>query len=226
MSPVYWMPGQSDWESLTDNVRLAMCRQILRGLKEWDDDVFQMSWDRDRPGDKNRQSVSTPFQVFLRTAQWLPMQQPGTSLEDFVTPSQCWTFPIRGDETPPRYAALLSKRLRDLLDDEPMAIRRLRRLGLGVWGAAEDSPRLVRHLGELVAHSAIPDAYVAQFRNLYQRTWAECVKRSSPQPYPLTRPPISCWTLAAPPLRWSSPRRMTRKSHRTWRLPRPTTSEA
>ena len=184
MSPVYWLPGQADWESLTHSVRGAMCRQILRGLKTWKDDAYLVSWDRDRSGDKNRQSLPTPLQVFLREAEWLPVQHPGATKDEYVRPSRCWTFPIRGDDTPPRYAALLSKRLRDLLDDDAVAIRRLRHHGLGVWGTPEDAPKLVRHLGDLVAENAIPDLYVSQFRNTYQRTWAECVKRPSPQPFP------------------------------------------
>ncbi|MDP8928832.1 MAG: hypothetical protein M3O70_09720 [Actinomycetota bacterium] len=183
-SPVYWLPGQADWDSLTDNVRQAMCRQILRGLKKWADDIYFTSWNRDRSGDKNQQSVPTPLHAFLAITEWLPVQQSSTSVEEFVPPSRCWTFPIRGDETPPRYAALLSKRLRDLLDDDPAALRRLRRLGLGVWGEAEDSPQLVRHLGDLVARRAISDLYITQFRNTYQRAWAQCVKHPSPEPFP------------------------------------------
>jgi hypothetical protein len=35
-----------------------------------------------------------------------------------------------------------------------------------------------------VVRGAVPDVYVAQFRNLYQRTWADCVTRPSPQPFP------------------------------------------
>ena len=183
-STVHWLPGQADWESLTDSVRSAMCRQVVRGLKIWKEDAYEVSWDRDRPGDKNRQSLPTPLRVFLRNAAWLPVQRPGAPQEEYVPPSRCWTFPIRGDETPPRYAALLSKRLRDLLDDDPVAVGRLRVLGLGVWGTPEDAPKLVRHLGDLVAEDTVPDLYASQFRNTYQRTWAECVKRPSPQPFP------------------------------------------
>ena len=31
--PLWWLPGQGEWEQLTEKVRRAMARQILRGLK-------------------------------------------------------------------------------------------------------------------------------------------------------------------------------------------------
>lgn len=183
-SPLYWLPGQADWSVLHDEVRQAICRQILLGLKTWDSSVYLTGWDRDRRGDKDRQRVDTPLRAFLASAAWLPQQQPGSSVAEFVPPSRCWTFPIRGDETAPRFAPLLSKRLRDILDDDPTSLSHLRQLGLAVWGSAEDSPRLVRHLGEQFAQGAIPDAHLAQFRNIYQRSWADCVRRKAAEPFP------------------------------------------
>lgn len=184
MTPLFWLPGQADWNQLTEKVRQALCRQILYGLKEWGDEVFMTTWERDRTGYRDPRRFPTPLWAFLVTTPWLLVQRPGQGHEMFVTPPQSWTFPIRGDETPPRFATLLSKQLRDLLDDDPQAIRRLRELGLGVWGAREDAPRLVRHLGQLVASDEVPDLYVAQFRNLYQRAWADCVTTPDPRPFP------------------------------------------
>lgn len=184
MTPLFWLPDQADWDQLTEKVRQALCRQILYGLKEWEDEVFMTTWERDRTGYRDPRRFATPLQAFLATAPWLPVQRPGQVHESFVTPAQSWTFPIRGDETPPRFATLLSKPLRDLLDDDPQAIRRLRQLGLGVWGAREDAPRLVCHLGQLVASDEVPDLYVAQFRNLYQRAWADCIVVPDPRPFP------------------------------------------
>ncbi|NYD78431.1 sacsin N-terminal ATP-binding-like domain-containing protein [Arthrobacter cupressi] len=184
MTSLFWLPGQADWDHLTGKVRQALCRQILHGMKEWEDEVFLTTWERDRTGYRDPRPFVTPLQAFLATAPWLMVQRPGETHEAFATPAESWTFPIRGEETPPRFATLVTKRLRDLLDDDSRAIRRLRQLGVGVWGVREDAPRLVRHLGQLVASEEVPDLYVAQFRNMYQRAWADCITVSDPRPFP------------------------------------------
>jgi hypothetical protein len=183
-SLAYWLPGQADWAQLTDKVRHAVARQLLAGLKQWPDEALDTGWERDRIGDKDRRLVATPLRAFLTAADWLPVQQPGTAGEEFVRPARCWTFPLRGDEVPPRFAPLMSKRLRDLLDDDPRAFRRLRQLGLGLWGSVDDAPRLVRYLGDLVADGAVADVQVAQFRSMYRAAWAGCVSRPSAEPFP------------------------------------------
>jgi hypothetical protein len=185
-SPLWWLPGQADWERLTDRVRLHLARQILRGLKgAWPADALVTVWERDRPGDKNPQPRWTPLGAFLRTVAWLPTQRPGQSGEGFATPSACWTFPVRSDDVPPRFATLLAKPLRDLLDDDSAALRRLTELGLGVWGRDTDAPRLVRHLGALFHGGAITETHAAQFHNAYRAAWAACAGRGAEaEPFP------------------------------------------
>jgi hypothetical protein len=177
-SPLWWLPGQGEWEQLTEKVRLAMARQILRGLKgAWPDDALETNWERDRFGDKDAQSRPTPLRAFLRTASWLPTQQPGHGGERFVPPRRCWTFPVRGDDSPPRFAPLMTIALRELLDDDAAALRRLRSLGLGVWGLDNDAPRLVRYLGALFNTGGVTEAHAAQFQSAYRAAWAACTRR-------------------------------------------------
>ena len=155
---LWWLPGQGEWEQLTEKVRQAMARQILRGLKgAWPNNALETSWERDRSGDKDPQTRSTPLQAFLRTAAWLPTQQPGQGGERFVPPGRCWTFPVRSDEPPPRFAPLMTRPLRELLDDDPAALQRLRSLGLGIWSSDADAPRLVRYLGELFNDGSVTE---------------------------------------------------------------------
>ncbi|WP_327041342.1 DUF3883 domain-containing protein [Micromonospora ureilytica] len=185
-SPLWWMPGQADWERLTDRVRLHLARQILRGLKgAWPADALTAVWERDRPGDKNPQRRCTPLGAFLRAVAWLPTQRPGQSGGAFATPAECWTFPVRSDDVPPRFATLLAKPMRDLLDDDPVALRRLTELGLGVWGRDADAPRLVRHLGALFHTGAVAEMHAAQFHNTYRAAWAACAARGADvEPFP------------------------------------------
>jgi len=176
--PLWWLPGQGEWEQLTERVRRAMARQILRGLKgAWPSDALQTDWERDRSGDKNAQSRPTPLRAFLRTAAWLPTQRSGRAGERFVSPGHCWTFPVRSDDVPPRFAPIMTRPLRELLDDDATALRRLRSLGLGVWGSHSDAPHLVRYLGALFNAGGVTEVHAAQFQNTYRAAWAACTRR-------------------------------------------------
>ncbi|KUL31465.1 ATP-binding protein [Actinoplanes awajinensis] len=184
--PLWWLPGQADWERLTDRVRRYLARQILRGLKgAWPADALVTTWERDRPGDKDPQRRWTPLGAFLGAVAWMPTHRPGQNGEIFAKPAGCWTFPVHGDDVPPRFAPLLTKPLRDLIDDDPTALRRLTNLGLGVWGRDSDAPRLVRHLGSLFHQGAITETHGAQFQNTYRAAWAACAGRGiEAQPFP------------------------------------------
>jgi hypothetical protein len=176
--PLWWLPGQGEWEQLPERVRRAMARQILRGLKgAWPSNALETGWERDRPGNKDAQARPTPLGVFLRVAAWLPTRLSGQGKERFESPGRCWTFPVRGDDGPPRFTPLLDRQFRELLDDDAVAVRRLRTLGLGVWGSDDDAPRLVRYLGELFNKGGVAEIYAAQFQNTYRAAWTVCARR-------------------------------------------------
>jgi hypothetical protein len=152
-----------------------MARQILRGLKgAWPGNALETGWERDRTGYKDPQPRLTPLGAFLRLAAWLPTRQPGQGKERFESPEQCWTFPVRGDDGVglPRFAPLLDRQFRELLDDDATALRRLRALGLGVWGSDDDAPRLVRYLGELFSTGGVAEVHAGQFQGAYRAAWA------------------------------------------------------
>ena len=175
--PLWWLPGQGEWQQLPEKTRRAMARQILRGLKSgWPGNALETGWERDRTGYKDPQARPTPLGAFLRAAAWLPTRQPGQGKEQFESPGRCWTFPVRGDDGPPRFAPLLDRQFRELLDDDATALRRLRALGLGVWGSDDDAPRLVRYLGELFSKGGVAEIHAAQFQSAYRAAWAACAR--------------------------------------------------
>lgn len=188
-SPVYWLPGQGDWAHLPDRVRHAMSRQIVRGLMTvWPRDALDMTWTRDRSGDKDPQTRPTPLRAFLRSTAWIPQQQPGQGGERFARPRDCWTIAIRSDDAPPRFAPLIARPFRVLLDDDANALAHLRSLGLGVWGTPADAPRLVGYLGELFYDGTILDAHAGAFHNAYRSAWAMTTAcGESAQPLSATR---------------------------------------
>jgi hypothetical protein len=175
--PLWWLPGQGEWEQLTEKVRRAMARQILRGLMgAWPGNALWISWERDRSGDKNPQRRPTPLRAFLHTAEWLPMQLPSQGGEQFTRPGNCWSFPVRSDDVPPKFSPLMARPLRVLIDDDPVAVQQLRSLGLGIWGSDADAPSLVRYLGELFNAGAVTETHAAQFQNSYRAAWAACTR--------------------------------------------------
>lgn len=189
LSPLFWLLGQGDWERLTGRVRSALGRQILAGLKGlWGPGALTTVWEKDRQYNKDQVGVPTPLRAFLIDTAWLPVQRPGQSSSELVRPSQCWTFPVRsdsGDNGPPRFAPLLTRRMRELLDDHPTGVAELRKLGVGVWGSAPDAARLVRHLGGLASAGAVADIHGSQFQAMYRAAWAACTA-SGQTPFPDT----------------------------------------
>jgi tetratricopeptide (TPR) repeat protein len=82
--PLWWLPGQGEWEQLPEKVRRAMACQILRWLKgAWPGDALETGWERARTGYKDTQACTTPLGAFLQAAAWLPMRQPGQGKERY-----------------------------------------------------------------------------------------------------------------------------------------------
>jgi len=189
LSRLFWLPGQSDWERLTDRVRGALARQILIGLKGlWGKDALTTTWEKDRQYNKDSVAVPTPLRAFLTHTAWLPVQRPGQPGSELVPPGRCWTFPVhtdRGENGPPRFAPLLTRSMRELLDDNSVGVERLRSLGVGVWGSDSDAARLVRHLGDLAASDAVAEVHGSQFQAMYRAAWAACAT-SGQVPFPAT----------------------------------------
>lgn len=183
LSPLYWLPGQGDWERLTDRVRAALARQIFAGLAgRWNDQALLTVWEKNRRYDKQQISIVTPLNAFLATAPWLPVQRPAQPGVEFVRADRCWTFPLRsdrGEDGPPRFAPLLIRKMREQLDDNAMGVSRLRKVGVGVWGSSQDAPRLVRHLGKLLADGTVADVHSSQFQSMYRTAWAECIRHGT-----------------------------------------------
>ncbi|HJP59965.1 MAG TPA: hypothetical protein VJ865_08195, partial [Gemmatimonadaceae bacterium] len=178
-TPLYWLPGQADWAQLTDRVKRSLTRQILLGLSgAWGRSSLETVWAKDRPYDPDQLEIPTPFRAFLTTAPWVPVQRPTQSAPDFRAPGDsCWMYISGGDgadDGPPRFAPLVAKWFRDLVNANAQCLEVLRTLGIAVWGADRDSGRLVNYLGRLAANGQIPDVHMHQFRSVYSAAWTAC----------------------------------------------------
>lgn len=183
-SDIYWLPGQAEYSRLPSRVRIAYTRLVIIGLKTWSDECFTTTWERDRAGDKDPEPIPTPLQAFIATAEWLRVRTTADG-ETFQTARDSWYYPVRGNELPPRFTPLISKSLRDLIDDDPRAVSRLAAAGIGQWTSPADAARLIRHLGDLLASGEVADVHLSQLDRTYRQAWATVAARADSQIYPV-----------------------------------------
>ncbi|GAA1937168.1 sacsin N-terminal ATP-binding-like domain-containing protein [Amycolatopsis minnesotensis] len=173
-----WAMGQAIAEQLTDPARAAYARLFLHGLANWHANCLHLNWDRDRPGNKDRQTVPTPLAAFLATAAWLPTA-PRPGRPAFARPDQLWHFSLSSDDAEPAFAPLASRATRLFLDKNPQVLTALKTAGLGDWSDPAHAVRLVRSLGEAAAAGAVGEDQRDQFSRAYMRAWSTVAKRPS-----------------------------------------------
>lgn len=174
-----WAAGQAIAERLTDPARDAYARLMLHGLDHWPADYLKIHWDRDRYGNKDRQTVPTPLASFLASAAWLPAA-PGAGRPSFARPDQLWHFPASSDDATPGFAPLVNQATRGFLESHPKVFATLKAAGLGVWSDPAHAARLVRVLGEAAAAGWVGDQR-DQFLRAYLRAWSNLACRLEPE---------------------------------------------
>jgi hypothetical protein len=179
-----WAVGQTIVEQLTDPARDAYARLILHGLSHWPTDYLTIDWDRDRYGNKDRQTFPTPLAAFLATAAWLPAA-PRPGRPTFARPDQLWHFPLSSDDAEPAFAPLVNRATRVFLDAHPKVLAALQVAGLGMWSDPTHAARLVRDLGEAAAAGAVGDNQRDQFMRAYLRAWSNVASRIDPNLGPI-----------------------------------------
>ena len=176
---VAWLPGQEVFDELPATVRTAYARLLVAGLDEWPEDVLHMVWERDRNGYKDPQAVATPLGVFVREGRWLPVHDPATKKDGLSAPREAWHFQAGTDSEPPRFAPIVARQTRALLDTTPTAVRRLRAAGMGVWNSPSDADRLASHLAGLYADGQVDTAFVPHLANAYRAAWATALQQAT-----------------------------------------------
>jgi hypothetical protein len=174
---VTWLPGQDVFDELPTTVQASYARLLLAGLDAWPDDVMSTVWERDRAGYKDPQTVPTPLGAFVRVGRWLPVHDPSTKKDAPGAPRDAWHFQAGTDSEPPRFAAIVTRQTRALLDAAPTAVRRLRAAGMGVWNSPADAGRLANHLARLHAEGRVDTVYSPHLANAYRAAWATALEQ-------------------------------------------------
>ena len=174
-----WILGQAAAERLQPRARLAYARLIMYGLSHWPTSYLETQWERDRTGNKDRQSIPTPLAAFIHEAEWVPAA-PHPGGPAFARPGALWHFPVGSDEAEPGFAALAARSVRGELDRQRAVLNALRAAGLSVWGEPEYAASLVRHLGEIAAKGAVTDGQWDQFLRAYLQAWSDVATVAGP----------------------------------------------
>jgi len=182
-TPFYVLPGQADYQSLSDHARRDYAALVAASCQSWSDDHFSVSFKRTDVTSYNFDPFSwpTPLGAFLAEEEWVPVAMPQPQGDAaYVRLGDAWHFSgsssARTEYALPEYAPLLPVPLRRLLDTRPEALRRLRTHGLNVWNEPAEAARLVEHLGRIVRSDGIADQYASQVRRTYRQAWRHAVE--------------------------------------------------
>ena len=178
----YRIPGQSDFERLSDKARMAFSRPVLRGLAGWPEHALSFQvYRRINQGDPFR--FPSPAKAFLSTAAWLRVSKPGSGGEDeWVPPKGAWL--ITASEREPYFAPVLAGQLRSEVEGSAQAQRRLVSLGAHFWGDSAHAAARMALLGQLLHDGRVASGLVAQVRNAVEETWRTLVGEGAPMGFP------------------------------------------
>ena len=135
----------------------------------------------------DRFEVPTPAAAFLRSAEWLPVSDPGDRHRvRYCAAKDTWTH---GDDAPP-FAPLLTPPIRRLLDASPTSAARAAAAGVRSWDDPATGPDRVVLLAELLTAGTVAGSVLAPFRRAYDDAWADLVRHGSPLPWPGAGPAV------------------------------------
>ena len=171
--PLWWLPGQGDHQRLSDD-----CREIFAGLVvEWLSDapteVFKVDLRHEYFTNDHRE-WTTPVGAFLRSAFWLPADDPSGSgpVRRYFRPSHVWVSGAANDRFPfyLRQVAVSVSKIIERRQSE--ALKKLKiNARLRVLNNPQTVVEQARFLAEQYAAGSVRPHYEPQLVNLYNATW-------------------------------------------------------
>lgn len=176
-NPIYVLPGQQDWASFSARAKEEFAYLIAASCGRWGDDTLTLRFERADVVQRNFDALDwpSPVSAFLKNVEWLPVGNQARGNFKFERPGGAWHFSEtlrdESDYSRPEWADLLPTRFRRVLDAQPESLDRLVSAGLSVWNTKDHAPRLVRHLGDLVAEGSVKEPYWPSLSKAYQQAW-------------------------------------------------------
>lgn len=179
---VWWLPGQGDLERFNRECLEAYARLIIAWLGQaqsisWEIDVHHQAFvhadARDWP---------TPLSAFLRSAAWIPADEPSTAGQRRLTVRACeiWLASDGAERFPSFLRRPTPPVMRALERANPAEIEALRkRAGLRTLNAPDTLVDQVRFLASQYARDDFEPYFERHWFNLYHQTWRQIASRSA-----------------------------------------------
>lgn len=179
-TPGYRLPGQQDHHRLPADAKSAFAELLIRGLDVWPDECLRMTFQRDRPGEKDAKVVPTLLDAFLVRGRWLESRRPGQASAEFTAPADAWVTDDEDADNARRFSPLVPVPLRRLILESSRRRQRLTLAGLGMWSEPRHAGRLIWHHGRLLADGQIPDLETGAFGRSHRAAWARLTGQPNP----------------------------------------------
>lgn len=167
------LPGQYDWERLSETSRRAYAELVLFGLGRWDDAWLRASFYRAASG--VRTYWPSLITSFLRTAEWFPQTTPGDRGDvRLVAAEDGWWV----TDSVPEWLPGPSTHLRRVIP--PQTVARLRGFGVRHWDAPDAAAERLNLIMDAIDEAR---TWVRGLRAEYERSWtAVLAAPDGPQP--------------------------------------------
>ena len=171
--PLWWLPGQADHESFSNDCRELYAALVVEWLEQAPETAFSVGIVHQHYTSETRQ-WPTPVAAFLRGGKWMPADEPQASraVRGHFAPCEVWISGASGERFPyylRQPAVALSKAIERVGE---AGRERLTRHGrLRVLGERTMLLEQARFLADQFRSGTVNRHYEPQFINLYSSTW-------------------------------------------------------
>lgn len=169
------LPGQIEYEDLSEMAREAFCVLVFEHLKSHGTEFLEFEigrFDRYYQRDWNNKILPTPLATFLRFKPWIVADtQEGLG---FRKADECWAARARRDR-PPKFIDRISQDVADFADSKELAELAFdEHLGLQDWQSQDTAVDRLRDLAAISTTLASNER--PTFCREYQRAWGDVVE--------------------------------------------------
>ena len=171
--PLWWLPGQADHESFSNDCREMYAALVVEWLEQPNTDIFGVEIEHQYFASETRQ-WPTPVAAFLRGGKWMPADDPQVSgvVRGHFAPRDVWISGASGERFPyylRQPAVALAKAIERVGEAGRECLTSLARLR--VLGDRKTLLEQARFLADQFRNGTVNRHYEPQFINLYSTTW-------------------------------------------------------
>lgn len=176
---VWWMPGQADVDAFSDEALDAYAKLVLAWIGRAAHRHLWMPVKHRYNHRSDNRDWPTPLAAFLRSAAWLPCEEPGADGLKRSRQEGAKVWLPRGSDRFPPFLRRLSYKLARALDRTPDAVADTLRkhAGLKTFNAPDTLLEQAGFLAEQFAQGCIRRFHERELVNIYARCWARLAEK-------------------------------------------------